>query len=309
MTKHWGLIWWVCLVGIWGWNSAVQATDRDHVLILGKVSTTPRKHYRMLKPIVEYAARHLRDLGIEKGEVLLARDQWELGRMIRSGEVDWVTDSIFPAMLWVQMSNAEVFLKRWKTGAANYHTVFIARKDSSIESPGDLLGKTLALEDPGSTTAFFLPVIELLQRGYPLKRLASPKDPPERGKINYVFARSEINISMWVSKGLVLGGAYNNLDWEAKDQTPPTVKKELRIFYRTAPVPRMLELVRGGLGTVVKERLRRVLLNAHLDPTAKEALKSYQKTKRFESLSPHDREVIQMTQEMIGKYRDLWLYQ
>ncbi len=309
MTKLWALLWLALFMATGGRGTPVLAAEHNHVLILGKVSTTPNRHYLMLKPIVDYAARQLRDLGIETGEVKLARDHWELARMIRLGEVDWVTDSLFPAVLWMTMADAEILLKRWKKGVAAYHSVFISRKDSPIDSIDDLVGKTLAFEDPGSTTAFFIPVIELLQRGYPLKHLASPREEPARNQINYVFARSEINLSMWVVKGLVQAGAYNNLDWMIKDHTPPVIKKELHIFHRTKPVPRMLELVRRDWKPELKQRLRQVLLHAHLDPAAKNALMSYQKTTRFETLGSQDQVVIEKTLSMVKKYHALWFSQ
>jgi len=62
------------------------------------------------------------------------------------------------------------------------------------------------------------------------------------------------------------------------------MKKDMKIIYESDSMPRAFESVRRDLAPAVKTRLKEVLLKAHLDPKAKGALDSYQKTKQFTGL-------------------------
>ena len=251
-------------------------------LVIGMVTNNPKKNYGRLKPIVDYAAARLGDVGITGGEVLLANNNAELMQFLREGRLDWITESVISALQFSEQANAQVFLRRWKDLVPVYHTVFITRKDSAIHSLANLIGHRFAFEDPGSTSSYFVPLAALEDAGLELVALESQASEPPPGRVGYVFAGSEINIAIWVAKGRVGAGAYNNLDWDNPDDTLQAIRGDLRIFHRTDPLPRAVELVRGTLDPAVKDRLRDILLNAHLDPAAAEALSAYSRTRRFD---------------------------
>lgn len=262
-----------------------QDSQRRERLVIGKVSDDPRKHYPHLKPIVDYAAAHLKDLGIERGEVLLAINNAQMIQYLKEGRVDWVTEGVFSALLFAEKGGAEILLRRWRDGVPEYHTVFITRKDSAIRRLEDLKGRKLALGDPGSTTAFFVPIAVLAERSLGLAALASFRDVPPTDQAGYVFAGSEVNVAAWVHKGLVDAGAYSNLDWEDQTHTPIPIRQDLHLFHRSQPFPRAVELVRAGLSPAIKKRLKGLLLHAHTDPEAAEALKAYEKTTQFDEIT------------------------
>lgn len=98
--------------------SPVSATehDRDRTLVIGKVSSNPKKHYRYLKPIAEYVIKHMGDLGIDRVEVLMARNNRQLTRYLKQGRVDWVTETVFSALEFEEKAGAEILLLKWKKG-------------------------------------------------------------------------------------------------------------------------------------------------------------------------------------------------
>ncbi len=253
-------------------------------LVISKVSENPKKHYKYLKPIADYAARHMVDLGITDAKVLMARDNRQMISYLRQGKVDWITETPFSAVIFEQKGGAEILLRKWKKGVPEYHTVFFARKDSGIRTLSDLKGKTIAFQDPGSSTAYFIPASVLLREGLRLAQLAAPREKPSKDMVGYVFAGQEINISTWIYRGVVAAGAFNNLDWEKDDHVRMSFRKDMKIFHRTVPFPRALELVRKDLDPRIKQRLKEILLNAHMDPKANKILKAYQKTKKFDEL-------------------------
>ena len=133
-------------------------------LVIGKVSHNPKKHYRHLKPIAEYVAERMADLGIRRVKVLMARDNRQMLKYLRQGRVDWVTETVMSAAVFKREAGAEILLRKWKKDASEYYSIFFVRKDSGIEGLDDLAGRTIALEDPGSTSAFFVPVKTLLRK-------------------------------------------------------------------------------------------------------------------------------------------------
>ena len=268
-------------------------------LVIGRVSDNPRKHYKTLKPILDYVVSHLKDLGITKGSVVLAKNKEEMIKLLKEGKVDWVTKGAFQAILYSREAGAEIILRRWRKGVPTYYTVIFTRKDSGINSLNDLKGKKIAFEDPGSTSAYFVPVAVLRRAGLELVELSSPREKSPADKVGYAFAGGELNISTWVYKGLTDAGAYHNQNWEDPKDNPDAMKKDLEIVYRSKPLPRMIEVVRGDLDPRIKRRIKEVLLKAHEDPAAQEALKSYAKTAKFDEFKGEAKKGLEEARRML----------
>lgn len=280
--------------------TAAEQNLRHETLIIGKVSDNPKKHFRRLKPMADYVVSQMGDLGIKHARVLMAKDNKTMIKYLKDGKVDWVTETAFSAVIFERLGVAEILLRKWKKEVPDYHTVFITRKDSEIQSLHDLSGQRLALEDPGSSTAFFLPMYVLLHAGLKPVRLRKPDDVIAAGSVGYYFTRGEINIATWVHKGRVVAGAYNNLDWATADHTPLVYKNDLRIFHRSENIPRSLELVRSGLSSETKQRLKDTLLKAHLNPDGEKALAAYQQTTRFDAVDEKLRTELNQVDRMLG---------
>ena len=277
---------------------AVAVVEHD-TLVIGKVSSNPKKHYGYLKPIADYAAARMQDLGVQKAEVLMAPNNEQMVAYLEQGKVDWITETLFSSLIFQERAGTEILLLKWKKGVPKYHTIFIVRKDSGINSLADLKGKTLALEDPGSTTAFFLPLAELLDAGLTPMALSSTREDPQADKVGFVFARQEITQSNWVHKGLVDAAAFSNLDWQKNDHNPPEIRSDLKIIHRTASFPRAFELVRHDLDPAYKERLKSILLNVADTPEGPALLHTYQKTKKFEAMDDRMRQRLDKARGML----------
>lgn len=263
-----------------GWIMPVLASD-SHVLVLGRISDNPKAHYEQLKPLLDYVVPRMADVGIREGRVLMARDTQQMQSYMRRGRVDWVTETTAAAVLLQQRSGAEPLLLTERDGVSSYSTVYFAHRDAGISSLEDLAGRSIAFQNRSSTSAYYIPATELLQRGMRMEILLSPMDRPAPGSVGYVFARTELNLSSWVHKRLVDAGAMSNLDWADERRVPASFKRDFVLIRETPPYPRALEMVRGDLDPRVKRRLREVLLAAADDPDAREALLQFFKTTRF----------------------------
>ncbi|MEW8356787.1 MAG: phosphate/phosphite/phosphonate ABC transporter substrate-binding protein [Candidatus Thiodiazotropha sp.] len=270
----------------------VASSSDPHTLVIGKISHNPKKHYRYLKPMLIYAVDKMRDLGIRRGKIRMVKSKEQLADLVARGEVDWVTETPIAAAYLHEMSGAEILLRKWKKGMPEYHTVFFSRTDGPVKRLEDLKGKIIALEDPASTTAYYLPLNAILQKGMMPVRLKSFREKPPPDKVGFVFVREEINIATLVHKGLVEAGAFSNLDWSKDDHLPSQYCREFSIIQRLPSVIRAVELVRRDLDPAVRERLEEILLKAEDDPKAAAVLNAYQKTRRFDKLSRDQKQSI-----------------
>jgi phosphonate transport system substrate-binding protein len=251
-------------------------------LVIGRVYASPSKAFTEVKPIVDYVASQMADLGITEGSILVAKDRQEMIKFLNEGKVDWTTDSVISSLIYAEKTGADVFLRRWASGVPTYYSVMFARKDSGISALKDLRGKRIAFENPGSTSSFYIPVATILKAGLDLSELSSPREKTPANKVGYTFAVDELSITTWVHRQLADAGAYHNQNWEKPETNPDAMKKDLKVFYQSKPFPRMVEVVRKSLDPRIKNRLKEVLLKAHEDPGAQEALKAYNKTGRFD---------------------------
>ncbi|WP_425480675.1 phosphate/phosphite/phosphonate ABC transporter substrate-binding protein [Lysobacter silvisoli] len=272
---------------------SADAVGSDGVLVLGRISDDPKAHYEQLKPLLDYVVPRMANVGIREGRILMAKDSQQMASYLRRGRVDWVTETAGTAMLLKQRAGAKPLLLTERDGTSHYHSVFFARRDSGLHSLDDLRGHSVAFQRPSSTSAYFVPVAELLDRGLRLEILLSPTDRIERGEVGYLFARSELNISTWVHKRLVDVGVMSNLDWDNPRRMPPAFRRDMIEIGRTGDYPRAVEVVRGDMDPKVEARLREVLLDAAGDPDAGEALLRFFKTTRFMPIDPASQQALQ----------------
>jgi phosphonate transport system substrate-binding protein len=244
------------------------------------------------------------DLGIQKGEILMARNLQQMGSYLRRGRVDWVSETSASGMWLEARANAQPLLLTERFGQGSYHTVFFARRDSHLAGIDHLRGHSIAFQNSSSTTAYFVPAMQLLDRGESLTLLLSPRDKPDSGTVGYLFAGSERNIATWVQKGLVDVGAISNTDWNDPQLVPPAFRPDLEVIGTTPEYPRALEMVRGGLDERIRDRLRKLLLDAASDPEAGTALAQYFQTTGFAPVDPDATRILQQLQQGVLRVKD-----
>ena len=290
------------LAALFPWSPA-QAVDDEHVLVLGRISDDPKTHYEQLKPLLDYVVPRMAGVGIREGRILMARDAQQMASYLRRGRVDWVTETSGTGVALEARAGAKLLLMTERDGVSHYSTVFFARRDSGITSLDQLRGRSVAFQNVASTSAYFVPASELLDRGMRLELLMSPMDKPATGTVGYVFARSELNIANWVHKRLVDVGVMSNIDWDNPQRVPPSYRSELQVLRTTPEYPRAVEVVRGDLDPRVEARLREVLIEAAQDPDARDALLRFFKTTRFLPLDPASEHALQYLRQGVKRVR------
>jgi len=60
-----------------------------------------------------------------KGKVIIAKNIENISYLLREQKLDLYIDSPFPTIIVNEKSGSVPFLRRWKHGVAEYHTVFL----------------------------------------------------------------------------------------------------------------------------------------------------------------------------------------
>lgn len=234
------------------------------VLVVGHVTPRARRHQPRLQGMADWLVSRLADqeadLGIERGVGLTVPSLSAMVPLLRAGVVDVVSETVMAALYLEEEAGAEILLHELRRGRAIYEGVIIAGVNREIHSLADLAGRSVAFEHANSTTGFLLPMALLRQQGLSAVRLQTPDDRPPPDRVGFVFAGSESNIALWVSRGLVDAGAYADDNWYDPGDTPAVIRENLEIVHRSGPVLRSALLVRGDMPAGLREALRRALL-------------------------------------------------
>ncbi|MBF0127127.1 MAG: phosphate/phosphite/phosphonate ABC transporter substrate-binding protein [Magnetococcales bacterium] len=274
---------------------------RSARLVVAQIGNNPLKYHAQLAPLVAYVADRMADLGIRRGEVVVARNLTELSRKLAAGEVDWCNATIHAAFSLEADGLAEPLLLRHKQGVSLYKTVFVSRAEEPLSSLADLRAKRIAFGETDSTSSFHLPSALAVEAGLALFPLQQPEQAVPPAKTGYLFAGTPLNQATWVVRGLADAAAFSNLDWETPQSVPPVLRDRLKMFHVSQPVPRALELVSPALDARLRDRLREILLNAPADPEGRLALEAYQQTSGFATISDEQKELLSKARALLKR--------
>ncbi len=267
---------------------AGTAMASPRVLVMGAVHDNPNSHFEAMKPMADYIAAALAPVGIESVEIVIVPQRSQMVNLLRDGRVDWVSETPFGAAYLAHRTGARYLARKWKDGAATYRSYFFTRKDSSVNSIGDLRDRIIAFEHRNSTSAFFVPASMMTREELPLDALATPRETPRAGSFGYVYSGNEYNTAIWVQKGLVDAGVLSDTNWRDPQIMAPGFIDTLKIFAQSDPLPRAVEVVRGNLDANVAAALARTLMAMDEDPGAQPVLAAYQATAQFDALGEDD---------------------
>lgn len=263
---------------------AAAFAAEDSRLVIGRISAEPRKHYDRLKAMGDYLAVELAADGITGIDVVMVSRLEEMEKLLASGRVDILSETPFMALEMANKGLADILMREWKKGVAEYHSVIVARKDGPVRSLKDIEGRRFAFEDRGSTSGYLMPRAALEAGGLTLRELADARAPVIPGVVGYSFAKGEINVVAWVHRGIADAGAISNLDWDSESSAPTHFRKDLQIIHRTGSVTRSVFLARAGLEDSLKARMMTILETMHESPAGRAALKKYFKVVRYDRL-------------------------
>ena len=261
-----------------GANVATQEAQ-GRAIVVGDIGDTPSQIIEDTQPLANYLAKNLSQYGITRGEVKVASSMDEMAQLMKDGKVDIYFDSVYPAMLISDASGGTVFIRRWKEGVSEYHTMIFANKKSNITSLDQLKGHTIAFEESFSTSGYLLPLAYMTKHGLTMTEKALPTDLVESNEVGYTISGNDANTIQWVLNGTTPAGAVEN---GAYNELRPDVKDQLIILAETESLPRHVGMMRPGIAPDLQAAITKLLLNADQNNEGKSALDKFSKTTKFD---------------------------
>jgi phosphonate transport system substrate-binding protein len=267
------------------------------IIVLGDISDDPGEVIEGTQPLADYLARQLADYGISTGVVRVATSADEMTAMLESGEVDIYFDSIYPATLVHDQIGATPFLRRWRFGVEEYHSVIFTSVESGITAIDQLAGKTIAFDSPYSTSGYLLPAVTILESGLTLG------PTPGSGQVGIAFSFDDENTLQWVLTGRVDAGATDDFNWEVVFED---VRDELLLLAVTDSVPRQVAVARSGIDPELLAAITEILTTMHETEEGRAALEPFQTT-QFDEFPEGIEDAIDRIREMIERASDIQL--
>jgi phosphonate transport system substrate-binding protein len=262
-----------------GSDAAGQTPIRNEMktFTLGLVSAVNQKeiaeHFR---EFAHYVARKLYAPTDAAGKVVVAPTLSELAKLLTQNNVDFFMESPYPTYVVNHVHGAaNLLLRRWKGGKAEYRSLIAARKDSNMSRLQDLRGKIIAFEDPESTSGYFLPKFFLQRNGFKLSQVPAENAKVPMTEVGYLFGKTQDNLIELVLSKQVAAGALSDDDYAALDNQK---KANLNILAQTELLPRHLVSVRKNLAPELIQRLGRVLQTMNEDDEGRKILRSIDTT-------------------------------
>jgi phosphonate transport system substrate-binding protein len=262
--------------------TAGQTTVKIKSISLGLVSATSQKEIEAhFQNFASYIARKLGSGPDTEGKVVVVSTALQMAKLLEEKKIDFYMESPYPTYLINKQGAAVLLLRRWKSGMAEYRGLIFSKKDSETNRLEQLRGKTIAFEDPGSTSGYFLPKVLLLKKGFTLSEKPGPDAKVGAKEIGYIFASTDVNVVNLVLSKRVAAGAFSDDDYGALDGSR---KADIIILAQTDLFPRHLVSVRKDLDPAVKNRLREILFSMNQDDEGRRILQQTDNTTKFDLL-------------------------
>lgn len=257
-------------------------TVRIKTISLGSVFEGPQgEGEEYFRDFVRYVARKFSLASAIEGRVVLAPTVLQLANLLEGKKVDFYMESPYPTYLINGKGSGRLLLRRWKGGMAEYRSILFVARGSETARIEDLRGKMIAFEDPGSTSAYFLPKVFLLRKGFKLAEKPGFDAKVAPTEIGYIFCYSAGKIIDLVLSNKVAAGALSNDDYERLGEKE---RADLTIIAETDMFPRHLVSVRKDLHPPVVTRLKNILLSMHEDDEGRKILQRTDNTTKFDIL-------------------------
>ena len=281
----------VSAAGLFPATVSAQATDdravsRERTLVVGRISGNPKKHASRLMTLGNHLVSEHESF--DRVRVVLIPQPEDMVASTNRGDIDIISETAFSALRLERDGDMEPALLEWKGGVRAYHSLILVRADSHLRKLEDLRGRKIAFEDPGSTSGFFLPYVEIMDAGVEMVRDGSADAGTTRNKLRYEFGGAEINVIGSLVRERVDAAAIGDIDLHDDEVVTERFKPQVRILHETRAVPRSLMLYRSSLPETTKARLTEILLALHETDEGNAILRRYFKLKRFERLTDED---------------------
>jgi len=219
---------------------------------------TPKEGYAYYKALLNYISDRLK----MKVNFIEKESYAETNSFLEKGKIDMAFVCGGPYIDGHNKFRLELLVAPQVDGKTVYYSYIIVRKDSQIDTFEELRGKTFCFVDPISNSG----------KTYPTYLLKQMNETPETFFKEYFYSYAHDTSIRAVAQGIVDGAAVDSLIWNYMEKNKSPFTKLTRIIkispaYGIPPV-----VVRPTLKKELRDKLKKILLDMHLDERGKEIL-------------------------------------
>jgi phosphonate transport system substrate-binding protein len=241
-------------------TDAAKNETEDHLFFGVSASESPQSIYRKYNSMVSYL-EHKTERQVK---LVQRRTYSELNGLFKEKKVDFAW---LAAGAYVSISkdlNTDVLALPSKGGKPNYYSYIIVRSDSPVSKFDELSGKPFAFVDPLSCSGYYYPAYVLSEKG------SGPDS---------FFSRTVFSGGHDRSIGLVLnkevdGASVSSIILHKMQENSHDVERFAKVIQVSDSLTMGPIVAQKGMSVDLKERLKEILLNMHLQEDGKAALRN-----------------------------------
>ncbi len=238
----------------------VSEETQKSLRIVVAVLVSPKDTYGYYKELFDYLSKKL-----SSPIIITYRDTPnEISELIKTGEFDI---ALTCSMLYItchNTGNVDLLAVARINDQTTSRSYIIVPADSSATSFEDLRNRSFCFTSYHCVSGHLVPTYILAQQG----------ETPESFFKKYSFTGAHTDTIEAVARNFVDGGAVSSLIWEYCNHKSPEFTSKTKVIKKSAPFSNPPILVRSGMGTELKNKIREVLLEMHQDMNGKEILES-----------------------------------
>jgi phosphonate transport system substrate-binding protein len=228
-----------------------------HIAVGGMI--TPREGFAYYRRLLDYIQKKTG----RTVEFIDRENYSEINAMLESGDIDAAFVCSGPYVDGHEKFGLELLVQPMAYGDTMYYSYIIVHADSHLKSFEALRYSTFAFTDPESNSGKLVPTY----------MLSLINETPDSFFKDYVFTYAHDKSIKAVAQGLVDGAAVDSLVWEYINKVRPENTAGTKIIHKSPPYGIPPLVVRPGLKKEIKDSLKRILLDIHVDPEGREILK------------------------------------
>ncbi len=204
-------------------------------LVFSESSNKPVKKIERYQPMINDLILSIDSEFYDTGQIRIYPEIDPIIEDMKENKIHLVIDGTYNILRIAKAIDNEMFLINAKDGLPLFQSYFVVLKDSEINDLDDLIGNKLALEDSGSTSGYFSPMVSLYRSGLKLDKT----EPFSEDSVALYLAGEDELIMRDLLNGNADCGIIPDYDYT---ELNITVKENLKIIYRSKFMPRSLML-------------------------------------------------------------------
>jgi phosphonate transport system substrate-binding protein len=219
---------------------------------------SPKETFGYYRQLLDYIGEKLgRDV-----QFIQRKTYGEINELLGIGQIDLAFICSGPYAAGKEKYGLELVATPQVRQSRYYQSYLIVNKTSQFKQLEDLRGRVFAFTDPDSNTGKLVPTYWLFEIG----------EQPENYFSKTIYTYSHDNSILAVAKALVDGAAIDGLIWEYYNQKDPVFTSRTRIIRKSDPYAIPPVVVSKYLSSELKDRIRQLFFDMHLDPRGHQIL-------------------------------------